>query len=142
MSILHLYVLPRWSCTNFRQASGVSEAYYMIMLLSYNDASVGIPATTQLARRLLACPYPICIRHYGGIVAFSQTDFADDFKKVTVPVRVMPGAHDQVVPYENSGAMSAKLLKNGSLKPYFGFANIYGGQGIAPRIPISVLPKR
>ena len=142
MPILHLYVLPRRRCTNFRQMSGIDEAYYMIILLSYNDASVGIPVTIQLARRLLACPNPICIRYYDGILAFSQTNFTDDLKKITVPVRVMPGAHDQVVPYENSGSMSAKLLKNGSLNTYFGFANIYRGQGFTPQTPISVLPKR
>ncbi len=59
--------------------------------------------------------------HYDGIVAFSQTDFTDDLKKTTVPTLVMHGDDDQVVPYENSGLLSAKLLPNGSLKTYSGF---------------------
>ncbi|MDR3663614.1 MAG: alpha/beta hydrolase [Mycobacterium sp.] len=59
--------------------------------------------------------------HYDGIVAFSQTDFTDDLKKTTVPALVMHGDDDQVVPYENSGLLSAKLLPNGSLKTYSGF---------------------
>ena len=59
--------------------------------------------------------------HYDGIVAFSQTDFTEDLKKITVPVLVMHGDDDQIVPYANSGPQSAKLLKNGTLKTYKGF---------------------
>jgi len=56
--------------------------------------------------------------HYDGIVAFSQTDFTEDLKKITVPVLVMHSEDDQIVPYVASGPMSAKLLKNGTLKTY------------------------
>ena len=59
--------------------------------------------------------------HYDGIVAFSQTDFAEDLKKITVPVLVMHGDDDQIVPYADSAPLSAKLLKNGTLKTYKGF---------------------
>ena len=59
--------------------------------------------------------------HYDGIVAFSQTDFTDDLKKITVPVLVMHSEDDQIVPYADSGPLSAKLLKNGTLKTYKGF---------------------
>jgi non-heme chloroperoxidase len=59
--------------------------------------------------------------HYDGIVAFSQTDFTGDLKKITVPVLVMHGDDDQVVPYADSGPLSAKLVKNGTLKTYRGF---------------------
>jgi len=59
--------------------------------------------------------------HYDGIVAFSQTDFTDDLKKITIPVLVMHGDDDQIVPYADSGPLSAKLLKNGVLKTYKGF---------------------
>jgi non-heme chloroperoxidase len=58
---------------------------------------------------------------YDGIVAFSQTDFTEDLQKITVPVLVMHGDDDQIVPYVASGPMSAKLLKNGTLKTYKGF---------------------
>src|ERR1019366_5995573 len=40
--------------------------------------------------------------HYDGIVAFSQTDFTEDLKKITVPVLVMHGDDDQIVPYADS----------------------------------------
>jgi len=59
--------------------------------------------------------------HYDGIVAFSQTDFTKDLKKITVPVLVMHGDDDQIVPYADSAPLSAKLLKNGTLKTYKGF---------------------
>ena len=59
--------------------------------------------------------------HYDGVVAFSQTDFTDDLKKITVPVLVMHGDDDQIVPYADSGPLSAKLLKAGTLKTYKGF---------------------
>jgi non-heme chloroperoxidase len=59
--------------------------------------------------------------HYDGIKAFSETDFNDDLKKITVPVLVMHGDDDQIVPYADSAPLSAKLLKNGTLKTYKGF---------------------
>ena len=59
--------------------------------------------------------------HYDGIVAFSQTDFTEDLKKITVPVLVLHGDDDQIVPYADSAPLSAKLLRNGSLKTYKGF---------------------
>ncbi len=59
--------------------------------------------------------------HYDGIVAFSQTDFTEDLKKITVPVLVMHGDDDQIVPYADAGPLSAKLLKNGTLKTYKSF---------------------
>jgi len=59
--------------------------------------------------------------HYDGIVAFSQTDFTEDLKKITVPALVMHGDDDQIVPYADSAPLSAKLLKNSRLKTYKGF---------------------
>jgi non-heme chloroperoxidase len=59
--------------------------------------------------------------HYEGIKAFSETDFTGDLKKITVPVLVMHGDDDQIVPYADSAPLSAKLVKNGTLKTYKGF---------------------
>ncbi|MEU7588264.1 alpha/beta hydrolase [Micromonospora sp. NPDC049230] len=58
---------------------------------------------------------------YDGIVAWSQTDQTEDLKKISVPVLVMHGDDDQVVPYADSAPLSAKLLKNGTLKTYAGY---------------------
>jgi non-heme chloroperoxidase len=59
--------------------------------------------------------------HYDGIVAFSQTDFTEDLETITLPVLVMHSEDDQIVPYADSAPLSAKLLKQGSLKTYKGF---------------------
>ena len=59
--------------------------------------------------------------HYDGIVAFSQTDFTGDLKKITIPVLVMHSEDDQIVPYVAAGPKSAKLLKNGTLITYKDF---------------------
>jgi len=56
--------------------------------------------------------------HYDGIVAFSQTDFTEDLRQLTIPVLVMHSEDDQIVPYVASGPRSAELLKNGVLKTY------------------------
>ena len=56
--------------------------------------------------------------HYDGIKAFSETDFKDDLKMITVPTLVMHGDDDQIVPIEASALQSIKLLKNGILKIY------------------------
>ena len=56
--------------------------------------------------------------HYDGVKAFSETDFTEDLKAITVPTLVMHGDDDQIVPIANSALLSAKLLKNGKLKVY------------------------
>jgi non-heme chloroperoxidase len=58
--------------------------------------------------------------HYDCIKAFSETDFTEDLKKIAVPVLVMHGDDDQIVPYADSAPLSAKLLKHGELKTYSG----------------------
>ena len=59
--------------------------------------------------------------HYECIKAWSETDFTEDLKKIEVPVLVMHGTDDQVVPYADAGPLSAKLLKNATLKTYEGY---------------------
>jgi non-heme chloroperoxidase len=59
--------------------------------------------------------------HYECIKAFSETDFTEDLKKIDIPVLVMHGDDDQIVPIGASGLMSAKILKNATLKVYPGF---------------------
>ncbi|MEZ2347071.1 alpha/beta fold hydrolase [Terriglobus sp. RCC_193] len=59
--------------------------------------------------------------HYDCIKAFSETDFTEDLKAITVPTLVMHGTDDQIVPYQDAGVLSAKLLKNSTLKLYEGF---------------------
>ena len=58
--------------------------------------------------------------HYDCIKAFSETDFTDDLKTIDVPVLVMHGDDDQIVPIADSALLAIKLLKHGTLKVYEG----------------------
>jgi non-heme chloroperoxidase len=58
---------------------------------------------------------------YDCVKAFSETDFNDDLKQVEVPTLVMHGDDDQIVPIADSAELSAKLLKNATLKVYKGY---------------------
>lgn len=59
--------------------------------------------------------------HYDCIKAFSETDFTEDLKSVDVPVLVLHGEDDQIVPYKITGVKAAQLLKKGKLITYPGF---------------------
>jgi len=59
--------------------------------------------------------------HYDCIAVFSETDFTEDLKKIDIPVLVMHGDDDQIVPIAAAAPQSAKLLKNSTLKIYPGF---------------------
>jgi len=58
---------------------------------------------------------------YDCIKAFSETDFREDLKKIEIPTLVMHGDDDQIVPFPDSGALTAKLVKGAALKVYPGF---------------------
>ncbi|PJG47326.1 alpha/beta hydrolase [Sphingobium sp. LB126] len=60
---------------------------------------------------------------YDSIAAFSATDFTQDLKAIDVPVLVMHGTDDQIVPFANHGVKAVKLLKNGTLKAYAGLSH-------------------
>lgn len=59
--------------------------------------------------------------HYDCIKVRSETDFTDDLKQIDVPVLVMHGDDDQVVPIADFALLSVKLLKQGELKIYKGY---------------------
>ncbi|WP_316194877.1 MULTISPECIES: alpha/beta hydrolase [unclassified Bradyrhizobium] len=59
--------------------------------------------------------------HYDCIKAFSETDFTEDLKAIDVPVLLMHGEDDQIVPIDDSARLGIKLLKHGTLKTYPGF---------------------
>ena len=58
---------------------------------------------------------------YDCIKAFSETDFTEDLKNIDVPVLIMHGDDDQIVPIAASALLSAKLVKKGTLKVYPGY---------------------
>ncbi len=60
------------------------------------------------------------LAYYKGIAAFSETDFTEDLKRITVPTLVMHGEDDQVVPFATTGKISATLVPDAQLKSYPG----------------------
>jgi non-heme chloroperoxidase len=58
---------------------------------------------------------------YDCVKAFSETDFNEDLKKIDVPTLVMHGDDDQMVPFADAGALTAKIVKGAQLKVYPGF---------------------
>jgi non-heme chloroperoxidase len=58
--------------------------------------------------------------HYDCIKAFSETDLTEDLKLIDVPVLLLHGDDDQVVPIADSALLGIKLLKNGTLKVHKG----------------------
>lgn len=58
---------------------------------------------------------------YDCIKAFSETDLTEDLKAIDIPVLVMHGEDDQVVPIADSAQQAIKLLKHGTLKTYPGY---------------------
>jgi non-heme chloroperoxidase len=58
--------------------------------------------------------------HYDCVKVFSETEFYDDLAAIDVPVLVMHGEDDQIVPFAHSAPLSSKMLKHGTLKSYPG----------------------
>jgi non-heme chloroperoxidase len=56
--------------------------------------------------------------HYDGVKAFSETDFTDDLKSISVPTLIVHGDDDQIVPIADSAILSAKLVKSSTLRIY------------------------
>jgi non-heme chloroperoxidase len=61
------------------------------------------------------------LAHYAGVAAFSETDFTEDLKAITVPTLILHGEDDQIVPIAISGDLSAKLVPGAKYKTYPGF---------------------
>ncbi|MFN3459500.1 MAG: alpha/beta fold hydrolase [Oceanibaculum sp.] len=61
--------------------------------------------------------------HYDCIEVFSETDFTEDLKTLAVPVLIIHGEDDQIVPIENSAHKAIKLVRDGTLKTYPGLSH-------------------
>ena len=59
--------------------------------------------------------------HYECIKVFSETDFNSDLEAIAVPTLVLHGDDDQIVPYADAGLLSAKIVRNATLKIYPGY---------------------
>ena len=61
--------------------------------------------------------------HYDCIAAFSETDFTEDLKAISIPVLILHGEDDQVVPIANSAHKAIRLVRDGTLKTYPGLSH-------------------
>ena len=57
---------------------------------------------------------------YLCVKEFSEVDYTEDLKKIDVPTLILHGDDDQIVPIEDSGRLSAGIVKNATLKVYAG----------------------
>ncbi len=57
---------------------------------------------------------------YACIKQFSETDFTEDLKKMTVPTLVIHGGDDQIVPLATTARRAVELLPQGRLSVYEG----------------------
>lgn len=116
--------LPKKVFDDFQAALAANRSQFYRDVASgpfYNYNKTGKPAEATIANWWRQGMMGGAKAHYDGIVAFSQTDFTEDLKKITLPVLVMHSEDDQIVPYVASGPLSAKLLKNSTFKSYKGF---------------------
>jgi non-heme chloroperoxidase len=117
--------LPIEVFDDFREGTGFNRAQY------YRDVAAGpfygfnrpgaTPVEGIIQNRWRQGMMGGVKAHYEGVKAFSETDFTEDLKAITVPTLVMHGDDDQVVPIADSAELSIKLLKNGTLKVYPGY---------------------
>jgi non-heme chloroperoxidase len=115
---------PKKVFDGFMAALAANRSQFYLDVASgpfYNYNKTGKPAEANIRNWWRQGMMGGAKAHYDGIVAFSQTDFTEDLKKITVPVLVMHSEDDQIVPYAAAGPLSAKLLRNGTLKTYKGF---------------------
>jgi non-heme chloroperoxidase len=61
------------------------------------------------------------LAHYLGIAAFSETDFTEDLKAITVSTLILHGEDDQIVPFADAGVLSAQLVPGAKLITYPGY---------------------
>ena len=61
---------------------------------------------------------------YFCVKAFSETDFTEDLKKIGIPILILHGDDDQIVPIADSAMLSSKIVKNAVLKVYKGAPHV------------------
>jgi len=114
--------IPREGFDPYRQQTAFNRAQFFLDVPSgpfYNFNKPGVKTIPGLVQNWWRQGMMGGVKAQVDCVkAFSETDFRDDLRAITVPVLVMHSKDDQVVPYPLSGPKSAALLKNGTLKTY------------------------
>lgn len=117
--------LPIEVFDGFRQALAANRAQFYVDVASgpfYGFNRPGAKVSEALARNWWRQSMEgNAKQQYDCIAVFSETDFTEDLKKIDVPVLLMHGDDDQVVPIADSAHLAIKLLKQGQLKEYKGY---------------------
>jgi Predicted hydrolases or acyltransferases (alpha/beta hydrolase superfamily) len=117
--------LPMEVFDRFRQALAANRAQFYLEIASgpfYGFNRPGVQEIEGTVRNWWRQGMMGSIKaQFDCIKAFSETDLTEDLEQIEVPVLVMHGDDDQVVPYVASAPLAVKLLKNGTLKTYPGF---------------------
>jgi non-heme chloroperoxidase len=116
--------VPLATFNSFRDAMSKDRAQFFIDVPSgpffgFNreNAKVSQGAIWNWYRQGMACSFKSA---YECITVFSETDFIEDLKGIEIPVLVLHGDDDQIVPIGCSARKTIKLLKNGTLKEFPG----------------------
>jgi non-heme chloroperoxidase len=119
--------LPRDVFDGFRAASAANRAQFFLDVAGgpfygFNrDGATVLPGVVQNWWR--QGMMGSAKAHYDGIKAFSETDQTEDLKAIGVPTLVLHGEDDQIVPIADAALKSIKLLRNGTIKTYPGYAH-------------------
>ncbi|WP_245152373.1 alpha/beta fold hydrolase [Allopusillimonas soli] len=116
--------LPRETFDDLRKqlAAGRADFYWSFPIPFYGFNRAGAPVSEPIRTNWWRQGMMGGAKaQYDCIEAFSETNFTEDLKKITVPTLVMHGDDDQIVPVADSALLSAKLLRNATLKVYAGY---------------------
>ena len=103
-------------------AAGRAEFYRAVPMPFYNFNREGVAAQEGIVQNWWRQGMMgSALAHYEGIKAFSETDFTEDLQRIDIPVLVMHGDDDQIVPYADAALLSVKLLRQGTLTIYPGY---------------------
>jgi len=117
--------LPIEVFDQFREATGFNRAQAYLDIASgpfYGFNRTGVQPIEGIVRNWWRQGMMGGVKaQYDCVKAFSETDFTEDLKAIDVPVLLLHGDDDQVVPIADSALIGIKLLKHGTLKVYPGY---------------------
>ena len=91
-----------------------AKGFFGVSALHHSVSSAVLDWNQSLALRASLKATLDCVR------SFSETDFRDDLKKISVPTLIVHGKSDKTVPFEASGELTAALIPSATLKAYDG----------------------
>jgi non-heme chloroperoxidase len=116
--------LPKEAFDGFRTQTATNRAQFFIDVPSgpfYGYNRPGAKPQEGVIRNWWRQGMMGSIKAHHDVVASWEMDYTEDLKAIDVPVLVMHGDDDQIVPYATAAPRAVKLLSKGVLKTYKGF---------------------